>query len=182
MLHSIARNWWLIALRGVAAIVFGVLCFAFPSNTIYALVIVFGIYAIFDGVLAAIVSFQVREVDNQWWVLLLEGLAGILVGILAITKTVVTAEALLFVIAFWAIFTGIMEIIAAIYLRREIDNEWLLILTGILSIILGVLLVVYPMAGSLAVIWVVGFYAIFFGVLMLFFAFEVRSFAQRLKK
>ena len=182
MLHSIARNWWLIALRGVAAIVFGVLCFVSPATTIYALIIVFGIYAIVDGVLAVIVSFQIREVDNQWWVVLLEGLAGILVGILAFTKTMVTAEALLLVIAFWAIFTGIMEIIAAIYLRREIDNEWLLVLTGILSVILGVLLVVYPMSGSIAVIWVIGFYAIFFGVLMLFFAFEVRGLAQQLKK
>ncbi|HVP20892.1 MAG TPA: HdeD family acid-resistance protein [Anaerolineaceae bacterium] len=181
MLQSIARNWWLIALRGVAAIILGVLCFVYPADTIYALVIVFGIYALVDGVLAVIDSFQIREAFDQWWVVLLEGLAGILVGILAFTKTVVTAEALLFVIAFWAIFTGIMEIIAAIYFRREIDNEWLLILSGILSVILGVLLVVYPMAGSLAVIWVVGFYAIFFGVLMLFLAFEVRSLAQRSK-
>jgi len=182
MLRSIAHNWWLIALRGVAAIILGVLCFVSPATTILALVIVFGIYALADGVLAVIVSFQIREAFDQWWVVLLEGLAGILVGILALTHLVVTAEALLLVIAFWAVFTGIMEIIAAIYFRREIDNEWLLVLTGILSVILGVLLVAFPQAGSVAVIWVIGFYAIFFGVLMLFFAFEVRGLAQQLKK
>ena len=181
MLQSIAKSWWLLALRGVAAIIFGVLAFTSPGATILALVIVFGIYAVIDGLLAVIVSFQMREVANRWWVVLLEGLAGILVGIIALIYPFVTAGALYLVIAFWAVFTGLMEIIAAIQLRREIENEWSLILSGVLSVILGVILVVLPSAGALALIWVIGFYAIFFGLLMLYLAFKVRGLSSQLK-
>ncbi len=179
MLQSMARNWWLLALRGVAAIIFGVLAFTRPGATVLALVIVFGIYAIIDGVLAIITAFQMREVVDRWWVLLLEGLAGILFGVIALVYPLVTAGALLLMIAFWAIITGIMEILAAIRLRQEINNEWALILTGILSIILGVILVVFPGAGSLALVWTIGFYAVFFGALMIYLAFKVRSLSRQ---
>lgn len=180
MLQSIASNWWLYALRGVAAIIFGVLAFISPAATVLALVLIFGIYAIADGVLALFAAFQMRKDFSHWWVVLLEGLAGILVGIIAVVYPVLTAGTLLLLIAFWAVFTGIMEIIAAIRLRNEIKNEWLLILTGILSVILGVLLVAFPLTGSLAVVWMIGFYAVIFGVLMIFLAFKVRGLSQKL--
>ncbi len=180
MLRSIAKSWWLYALRGVAAIIFGILAFTRPGATILALVLVFGIYAVIDGVLAVIAAFQMREDYKQWWVVLLEGLAGILVGIIALINPFVTAGALLLVIAFWAVFTGIMEIIAAIQLRREIDNEWSLILSGILSVVLGIILVVFPSAGALGLIYAIGIYAIFFGLLELYLAFKVRGFAKAL--
>ena len=181
MLQSIARNWWLYALRGVAAIVFGVLAFTSPAATILALVLIFGIYAIADGVLAVIAAFQMRNDVTQWWVVLLEGLAGILVGIIALVYPLSTAGALLLLISFWAVFTGLMEIIAAIRLRREISNEWSLILSGILSVVMGVLLMVFPSTGSVALIWVIGFYAIFFGISMLVFAFKVHGVNRLLK-
>ena len=163
MVQSMAQSWWVYALRGVAAILFGVLAFISPGTTILALVIVFGIYAIIDGVLAVIAAFRIRKVVDQWWVVLLEGLAGILVGIIALVYPNVAAGALLLLIAFWAVFTGLMEIIAAIRLRREINNEWSLILSGILSVILGIILLVFPSVGAVALIWAIGLYAIFFG-------------------
>jgi uncharacterized membrane protein HdeD (DUF308 family) len=180
MLQSFAQSWWLYALRGVAAIIFGVLAFISPAATVLALVLIFGIYAIADGVMAVFAAFQMRKDFSHWWVVLLEGLAGILVGIIALVYPVLTAGALLLLIAFWAVFTGIMEIIAAIRLRREIKNEWFLILSGILSVILGVLLFAFPLSGSLALVWMIGFYAVFFGVLMLFLAFKVRGLSHKL--
>ncbi len=180
MLNSMSHSWWVFALRGVAAIIFGILAFISPAATILALVIVFGAYAIVDGVLAAIVSIQMRKAVNQWWVGLIEGLVGIFVGIIALVYPLLTASALLLLIAFWAVVTGIMEIIAAIRLRREINNEWMLILGGILSVILGVILIAFPILGSVGLIWTIGFYAIFFGVLMLFLAFKVRGIAHQL--
>jgi len=180
MLQSMARSWWVWLLRGIAAIVFGIIAFVSPAATLLALVIVFGIYAIFDGVLAVVTAFQIREDAKHWWVVLLEGVAGILFGIIALVYPLITAGALLFLIAFWAVVTGIMEIIAAIRLRREITNEWSLILTGIFSVILGVMLFVFPGAG-LALVWTIGLYAVFFGVLMIIFGFEVRSLARLAK-
>ena len=180
ILQSIAKSWWLYALRGVAAIMFGILAFTRPWATILALVLVFGIYAVIDGVLAVIAAFQMRKDYQQWWVVLLEGLAGILVGIIALINPFVTAGALLLVIAFWAVFTGFMEIIAAIQLRREIDNEWSLILSGVLSVLLGIVLVVFPSAGALGLIYAIGIYAIFFGLLMLYLSFKVRGVSRTL--
>ncbi len=180
MLQTMARSWWLFVLRGVAAIIFGVLAFISPGATILALVLVFGVYAVVDGVLAVIASFQIREAVPQWWVVLLEGLAGVVVGIVALVYPQVTAGALLLLIAFWAVFTGIMEIIAAIRLRREIDNEWSLGLSGILSVILGIILVVFPVTGAVGLIWAIGLYAIFFGLLMLYLAFRVRGFSRQI--
>jgi uncharacterized membrane protein HdeD (DUF308 family) len=179
MLQSIGQSWWLYALRGVAAIVFGVLAFASPGTTLLALVLVFAFYAIADGVLAVIVAFQMKEAANRW-VVLLEGLAGIVVGIVALVYPLLTAGALLLLIAFWAVFTGVMEIVAAIRLRREINNEWALVLSGILSIVLGVILVAFPPWGALGLIWTIGFYAIFFGVLMVYLAFKVHGYSQRM--
>lgn len=181
MFQLISRSWWLFALRGVAASIFGVVALISPAATVLALVLVFGVYAIIDRVLAIIAAFRMREVAKHWWVVLLEGLAGILAGIVAIVFPFATAVALLFLIAFWAIFTGIMEIIAAIQLRHEIDNEWSLILGGILSVILGIVLVVFPIVGALGLVWVIGIYAIFFGVLMLYLAFKVRGLATPVK-
>jgi uncharacterized membrane protein HdeD (DUF308 family) len=182
MLQSIARSWWLYALRGVAAIIFGVLAFTSPGATLLALVLVFGIYAIIDGVLAVIASFQMRELVNRWWVVLLEGLIGVIAGIVVLVYPLLSAVTLLYLIAFWAVFTGIMEIIAAIHLRHEVNNEWALILTGSLSVILGIILVVSPSSGALALIWAIGIYAVFSGVLMLFLAFRVHGFFRQMER
>ncbi|HVN52930.1 MAG TPA: HdeD family acid-resistance protein [Anaerolineaceae bacterium] len=181
MPQEITRSWWLFVLRGIAAIIFGILAFASPRSTILALVIVFGIYAVIDGIMAIIAAFQMRGTVDQWWVVLLEGIAGIVVGIIALVYPQITAGAFLFLIAFWAIFTGIMEIIAAISLRRVINNEWSLILSGILSVVLGVLLLVYPSSGAVGLVWAIGLYAILFGVLTLYLAFRIRGSAEKIQ-
>ncbi len=180
MIQSMAQSWWSYALRGVAAIIFGILAFISPGSTILALVLVFGIYALVDGGLAVIAAFQMRGVSDRWWVVLLEGLAGIVAGIIALIYPQITASALLLLIAFWAVFTGIFEIVAAIRLRREITNEWALILGGILSVILGIILVAYPFAGAVGLIWAIGIYAVLFGLSLLVLAFRVRGLASQL--
>ena len=180
MLRSLNQSWWLYLLRGIAAIIFGILAFTAPGATLLALVLVFGFYALVDGVLAVIAAFRMREVVNQWWVLLLEGLAGIAVGVIAFVSPQLTASALILLIAIWAIFTGIMEIIEAIRLRREISNEWALILSGILSVILGVILVAYPSSGAVGLIWAIGAYAVLFGALEVYLAFRFRGIARQI--
>jgi uncharacterized membrane protein HdeD (DUF308 family) len=162
----------------VAAIIFGVLALIVPGVTLLALVTFFGAYALVDGVLAIISSLQHRVENNRWWVLLLEGLAGVVVGVLTFALPAMTLITLYFFIAVWALFTGVMEIIAAIRLRREIRNEWALGLSGLISLILGILLLVNPAAGIAGLVFAVGIYAIFFGVLELYLAFRVRGAAQ----
>jgi len=174
-----ARYWWLLALRGVAAIIFGILAFAVPEVTLLVLVLLFGIYALIDGVLAIVSAFQQRQENDRWWVVLLEGLAGVAAGVVTLLFPDAATLFLLILIAVWAIFTGIMETIAAIRLRREIENEWALGVTGVLSVILGVLLLINPGAGALGLIWVIGAYAVIAGVLMLYLAFKLRGSAQK---
>ena len=137
------------------------------------LVILFGAYAIVDGLLAVYVGL--RSGDNQRWTLVLEGIVGIAAGLVAFFWPALTALALLLVIAAWAILTGIVEIVMALRLRRLIKNEWAMILSGALSVIFGVLLVAQPGAGALAVVWLIGTYAVIFGVAILALAWHLRE-------
>ncbi len=175
---DLQRNWWLLLLRGVAAILFGVLAWVLPGASLAALVLVFGAYALVDGVLGVWVALQSRKENDHWWLLLLVGLLGIGAGVLTFAVPGLTALVLLFYIAVWAIATGVLEIATAIRLRKEIQGEWLLILGGLLSVVFGVLLVAQPGAGALALLWLIGIYAIFFGVLLVLLAFKVRGFGK----
>jgi uncharacterized membrane protein HdeD (DUF308 family) len=148
MVDVLARNWWLLAIRGVAAILFGIGAFLWPGITIAVLVLLFGAYAL---------------------------VAGIVTGILTFMWPNITALVLLYFIAAWAIFTGVFEIAAAIRLRQEIEGEWMLILAGIASLIFGVLLFITPGAGALAVVWLIASYALLFGILLLVLAFRLRG-------
>lgn len=177
MMVSLARNWWVIALRGVFAILFGMVAIGWPGVTVGALVILYGAYALADGIFALISAFRAAEAHKRWWPFIWEGLLGIAAGLIAFVYPGITALALLYVIAFWAILTGILEVSAAIRLRREIAGEWALGLGGLASLVFGVLLIVYPGAGVLTVIWLIGAYAITFGVLLLVVAFRLRGMA-----
>lgn len=173
--QTLSKYWWLIALRGLFAVLFGVMAFIWPNLTLVALVFLFGGYALADGILAVVAGLTRSGKNQRWWMLLLEGLVGIAAGILTIVRPGLTAVALLYLIAGWAIVTGVMEIVAAIRLRQEIKNEWLLALGGVLSIAFGVALAVWPGAGALALIWLIGSYAIVFGVLLIILGFRLRS-------
>lgn len=175
------RNWWVLLLRGLAAIAFGVLIWLQPGISLAALVLLFGAYTMVDGILGVWTAIAGRKEHESWWALLLEGLLGIGVGILTFLAPGITALVLLFYIAIWAIATGVLEIVAAIRLRKEIKGEWWLILSGLASGVFGVLLVAQPGVGALAVLWLIATYAIVFGVLLVVLAFRARSFLGEAK-
>ncbi len=178
--NILSKNWWVLLLRGLAAIVFGILAWLLPGITLATLILLFGAYALVDGVLGVWHAIAGRKVHEDWWVLLLWGLVGIGVGILTFFAPGVTALALLFYIAVWAIAVGILQIVVAIRIRREIKGEWLLILEGLLSVLFGVLLMAWPGTGILTLLWLLATYAIIFGVLLVMLAFRARSFGKQL--
>ena len=178
MLHALARNWWAVLIRGIAAIIFGVLAFAWPGATGAALVILFGAYAFVDGVFAIVAAVRAAEAHERWGAFVLEGVIGLIIAAVTFFYPGLTAFALYVTIAIWALLTGILELVAAIRLRKEIKNEWLLILGGVASLVFGILLIVYPLAGVLTVIWLIGAYAIVFGVMMIGLALRLRPFAK----
>jgi uncharacterized membrane protein HdeD (DUF308 family) len=175
MLETLARNWWVLAVRGALAVLFGLLALIWPGITVLALVLLFGAYALVDGVMALYTALfdRGRPGGRVGW-LVLEGVAGVLAGIGAVVWPGITALVLLYLIAAWALVTGVAEILAAIRLRREIEGEWLMILTGALSILFGILAFLFPSAGALAVVWLIAAYAIAFGVVMVILAFRLR--------
>ncbi len=178
----LARNWWALAIRGALAILFGVLALIWPNIALFVLAILFGAYAFVDGVFAIVAALNAPAGYSRWWVHFLEGLAGVVIGVVTIFWPNITALALLYLIAAWAIVTGAFEIAAAIRLRRYIAGEWLLGLSGVLSILFGVLIALFPGAGAVGVVWIIAFYAILFGVLLLALAFRLRRWQQDLEQ
>jgi uncharacterized membrane protein HdeD (DUF308 family) len=169
-------HWWALALRGAIAILFGLAALLRPGIALEALILLFGAYALVDGVFSIVGVFGGTRSGTPRWILLVEGVAGILAGVIAFVFPILTAVVFLYLIAAWAIVTGIAEIATAIRLRQEIRGEWALIVGGVLSVLFGVLLgVVGPFAGLLSLIWLIGAYAIAFGVLLLVTAFRVRG-------
>ena len=162
------------------AVLFGILVWVQPGISLAALVLLFGAYCMADGILGVWTALAGTKDHEYWWLLLLNGLLGIGIGLLTFLAPGITALALLFYIAIWAVATGVLEISAAIRLRKEIGNEWLLLLSGLASVVLGVLLAAQPAAGVLAVLWLIGAYAIVFGVLLLLLAFKLRRFVPKL--
>jgi uncharacterized membrane protein HdeD (DUF308 family) len=174
---ELPRHWWVVGLRGLAAIVFGILALVWPGITLAVLILFFGAYAIVDGCLALYVAWRSR--GKNVWAPLLEGILGIVAGLVAFFWPGITALVLLFVIAAWAILTGGMEVIAAIRVRHVITNEWALIFAGVLSVIFGILLAVQPAAGVLALVWLIGLYAVIFGIAMLVLAWRLRDVLEK---
>ena len=172
---ALSKNWWLLLLRGAVAIAFALLTWMQPGITLVALVLLFGVYAVADGVLGVWLSISHRQGNPHWWLLLLWGLVSIAAGALTFAVPGITALVLLLYIAAWAIITGVLQIAAAVRLRKEIEGEWLLGLSGLISIVFGAMLVWAPGAGALALIWVIALYAFMFGVLMVLLAFRVRK-------
>jgi uncharacterized membrane protein HdeD (DUF308 family) len=176
------RTWWVLLLRGLAAIAFGILTWVLPGISLATLVLLFGAYSMADGVLGVWTAIAGRKEHEHWWVLLLGGLLGIGVGVLTFFAPGLTALALLFYIAIWAVATGVLELVAAIRLRKEIEGEWWLILGGLASVVFGVLLMARPGAGALALLWLIAAYAVVFGVLLVMLAFKARTFGSQVAR
>jgi len=175
VISMFARNWWLFVLRGVAAIVFGIIAIVYPDATITALAIVFGIYAIVDSVGSFASAIGHRNADGWHRAAhAIEGVVALVAGVLALALPDLTALALVVLIGIWAIVSGVVEIMAAIRLRRVIDTEWLLAISGVLSIIAGIVILVWPDAGAVAISWLIGTYAIVFGVVFVWLGFKLR--------
>jgi len=172
---DLARSWWGLALRGLAAILFGLAALLWPGLILAVLIVLFGAYALVDGVLAVIAAFRSSGRGMRRPLLLIEGVIGILFGLVALVWPDLTALALLYIIAFWAFLTGIARIVMAIMLRREIENEWSMALSGVLSVILGIILMLLPGAGLLAYTWLIGLLALALGIALIVYAFRVRG-------
>jgi uncharacterized membrane protein HdeD (DUF308 family) len=175
MTDRLSENWVGIAVRGVVAIVFGILAFAWPGLTLLALVLLFGAYAFVDGVSSIVTGARGGDGRGRDWLMILGGIAGVAAGVIAVGWPGISSLALLMVIAAWAVVTGAFEVAAAYRLRHEIRGAWLLLLDGIVSILFGALLVISPGTGALAVVWLIGAYAIVSGVLLLVLAVRLRD-------
>jgi uncharacterized membrane protein HdeD (DUF308 family) len=182
MLHVLARNWWAIALRGIAAILFGLFAFLYPGATLFALIIVFGAYCLVDGVFSIVAAIRAAEAHERWGHLLLVGICGIIVAAIVWFYPRLAPLSLLYVIAAWALITGALEIMAAVRLRTQMADSWWWLIAGVASIIFGALLIWHPGAGALAVLWLIGTYAIAFGIFLLGFAWRLRAHAHHMKE
>jgi uncharacterized membrane protein HdeD (DUF308 family) len=175
LLETLKRHWWLPVIRGIAAIVFGIIAFVYPGLTIATLVLFFGAWILIDGIFRIVGAIGHRASDPDWGWQLVIGLLGIVVGLLTFHAPQITALALIIYIAAWALMIGASEIALAIKMRREIKGEWFLILMGLASIVFAVLLLWNPIAGAAAVIWLIAWYAVVLGILAIFFGFRLRS-------
>jgi uncharacterized membrane protein HdeD (DUF308 family) len=176
MVTTLAQNWWTLVLRGIAAIIFGILAYLWPGITFTVLVLFFGAYALWDGVFALIGAF--RTEGERRWSLVLGGIVGIAAGLVTFFWTGAATIAILSIIAAWAVITGVFEVVSAIRLREEIEGEWLLLISGVLSVLFGIALVIWPVAGLLAVTWMIGAYAIMFGFLLTVLGFRLRGMSR----
>ena len=173
--HEYAPSWWALALRGLVAILFGLAALFWPGLILTVLILLFGAYALVDGIFAVIAAFRSSGRGMRRTLLLIEGAIGILFGILALFWPGLTALALIYIIAWWAILSGVARIVMAIMLRREIENEWSIAFSGVLSVILGIVLIILPGAGLLAYTWLIGLLALAVGITLIYYAFRVRG-------
>jgi uncharacterized membrane protein HdeD (DUF308 family) len=182
LLSQLSRDWWHFAVRGLLAIVFGIMALIWPEPTKLALVLMFAAFALVNGIVTVATGIGTRNYFKQWWALLLEGLTGIVIAALTFMWPNIAANILLYVIAIWAILTGIFEIMAAIELRDVIVGESVMILYGLLSVAFGILLFVFPSAGAVGIVWAIGFFAIAAGTAEIVVAFRLRGLGRELEK
>jgi uncharacterized membrane protein HdeD (DUF308 family) len=170
----LARNWWALLARGIAALLLGLIALALPGVTLGAMLMIFGIYAIVDGVFSIVAGLRASQRHERWGSLILGGVAGIVAGIIALFAPAAAAIGFVLIVASWAILTGIMQIMAAIRLRRVIENEWLMALGGVISVVLGVLFVLAPGVALLTLVWWLGIFALVSGGVMVALALRLR--------
>jgi len=168
-------HWWALALRGIVAILFAILAFIVPGVTLAAIVLLFGAYALVDGIVAIVSAIRAAHGHRPWGAFLLEGVVGIVAGLITLFVPAITLAFLIYVVGAWAIITGVLEIAAAVRLRKHVPGEWLLVLTGVVSVVFGVIVFFAPLVGAYAIAVWLGVYAFMFGILMLSLAFRLRS-------
>ncbi|MFY9550425.1 MAG: HdeD family acid-resistance protein [Thermoanaerobaculia bacterium] len=168
--RTLTVHWWVVLLRGILAILLGIMAYIWPGLTLAALVLLWGAYALVDGIFEVVAG-----VRGKWWGLVFLGLLGIAAGVVTFLWPGITALVLLWMIAIWAIVVGVLQIAAAIRLRKEVQGEWLWILSGGLMVLLGVLLILRPGVGALSVLWMIGAFAILWGVLLCILAFKLKG-------
>jgi uncharacterized membrane protein HdeD (DUF308 family) len=178
----LAATWWVLLLRGILAILFGVAAYAWPGMTLATLVLFFAAFVLVDGVFDVFAAFAGRKENENWWVLLIEGLLGIAFGAITWMRPDITTMVLLLFIAFWAMATGILRIIMALRLRKEIEGEWWLVLSGLASVLFGLVVMARPGAGAIAMLWLIAAWAVVVGVFLVILAFQARSFGKRLEE
>jgi uncharacterized membrane protein HdeD (DUF308 family) len=174
----VGRVWWAIVLRGVVGVLFGVMTFVWPGITLSVLLIYFAIYALFDGVLALVAAFRAPRGHLKVWPFVLEGVAGIAAGIIALTMPGLTALVLEYLFAGWLLITGILEIVGAVRLRDHISDEWWLILAGVLSILAGIGMYAFPLLGIASLVLLIGAYALAFGIVLIFLGLRIKGWSQ----
>ncbi|MBL7775398.1 MAG: DUF308 domain-containing protein [Saprospiraceae bacterium] len=179
MIQILAKHWWVLVLRGIVSLAFAAAAFLMPEFTFDVLVMMIGLFLLADGALATYSGFRLRGQDDDWWVAVLEGLIGVGLGIGTLVYPELSAALLVLFIALWCLLTGAFEIALAIRIRKEIEDEWQLAFAGVISIALGVLMLVQPNAGALSIAWWVGFYATFFGLLLIGLGIRLRRWLPR---
>lgn len=173
-LPMLTRSWWILALRGALAVLFGILALAMPDVTLLSLIVLFAVYAVLAGSVAVAGAIRSRRTSRDWWILLLLGIVSLAAGLLAALRPGLTALALVILIAVNALLNGALDIALAVRLRKFIKGEWLLMLSAATSIAFGLLLLIYPGAGALALVWIIGVYALLIGALYLALAYRGR--------
>jgi uncharacterized membrane protein HdeD (DUF308 family) len=179
MNELLARSWWMLALQGALALTFGILAILWPGATLLVLVALFAAWALIGGGASVIAAIQHRKTDKYWWLVLLLGLVSIAAGVIAVFNPGITIFVLVLLMGANALVTGVLEIVMAIRLRKQIEREWLLALAGAVSVVFGVLVFLFPLAGAFAMVWLVSFYAMFVGILLLTLGFKARKWATR---
>jgi uncharacterized membrane protein HdeD (DUF308 family) len=174
VLQGLADRWWVFLIRGIAGVAFGIIALVYPGSALVALTILFGAYAFIDGIFALAAAFT-GVAGSRWWALLLEGILGLVVAFIVWTQPVYSTVVLVYAVAIWAVITGIIEIIAGFQLRDVVNNEWLYILAGVVSIIFGILVFRDVGAGAVAIAWTIGIYAILFGIMQFGVAFRLNG-------
>jgi uncharacterized membrane protein HdeD (DUF308 family) len=177
VLPPLARNWWVFLIRGVVAAAFGLVGLFYPEATLVTFILFYGVFALIDGVFAVVSAVLGKERAGPRWWLALVGVIAIIAGLVTFLWPGITALALMMVIGVWALIYGVFEIVGAIRLRKEIDNEWLLLVHGVLAVLFGIMALARPGAGALALIWLIGSFALASGVVLIIFAFRLRKHA-----
>lgn len=172
---ALAKHWWAILLRGIVAVIFAMLAFFWPGLTVGILVIVLGLYLVIDGIFAMTWAIKAIAEHKKWWLFLLEGIVGLLVGLMILFWPGITALVMLYFVAAWAIVSGLFELWAGFSVNWDAAIKSTMVVIGIISVLLGVLLFVYPFGGILAAVWLLGFYALIAGIALIIFSFQVKK-------